>query len=168
LSELVSEPKFPASWEYTGNFVRGGPECDYCLGIGPRIQRFTIQFPTHRNRDLFWLGRELIRLIRDLIHLIRESALARHLFPIEAGRSSPSDNGMCAARRKRSAAPTQQVYAGANAGDPRPLGPWDGVPIGADRDPTQPSFSSSIPSTCAESAWGHRSMLIHILTQECH
>ena len=25
LSELVSEPKFPASWEYTGYFVRRGP-----------------------------------------------------------------------------------------------------------------------------------------------
>ena len=25
LSELVSEPKFPASWEYTGYFVRTGP-----------------------------------------------------------------------------------------------------------------------------------------------
>jgi len=25
LSELVSEAKFPASWEYTGYFVRRGP-----------------------------------------------------------------------------------------------------------------------------------------------
>jgi hypothetical protein len=33
LSELVSETKFPASWENTGNFVRLGPECNYCLRI---------------------------------------------------------------------------------------------------------------------------------------
>jgi len=38
--------------------------------------------------------------------------------------------------------------------------PGDGVPIGADWDPTKPSFSSSIPSTCPDSAWGPRSMLI--------
>ena len=33
-SELVSETKFPASWENTGNFCSSGPpSCDYCLGI---------------------------------------------------------------------------------------------------------------------------------------
>jgi hypothetical protein len=42
--------------------------------------------------------------------------------------------------------------------------PGDGVPIGADWDPTRPSFSNSIPSTCAESALGPRSMLIHSLS----
>jgi hypothetical protein len=39
--------------------------------------------------------------------------------------------------------------------------PGDGVPIGADSEPIKPSFSSSIPSTCAVSAWSPRSMLIH-------
>ena len=50
-AEPISEAKFPASWENTGNFVRLASECDYWLEINSRIQWFKTQFPTHRNRE---------------------------------------------------------------------------------------------------------------------
>ena len=50
-SELVSEAKFPASWENTGNFVRLGLRLRFWLVIQQAIQWFAMQFPTHRNRE---------------------------------------------------------------------------------------------------------------------
>ena len=50
-SELVSEAKFPASWENTGNFIRLGLRVRLLARLREQIQWLTTQFPTHRNRE---------------------------------------------------------------------------------------------------------------------
>ena len=51
LSEPVSEAKFLASWENTGNFVRLSLREQLLTLNGDGIQWLTGQFPTHRNRE---------------------------------------------------------------------------------------------------------------------
>jgi hypothetical protein len=77
-SEPVSEAKFPASWENTGNFVR--------LGLRVRLigSKSIAEFNGLRSNSLL-IGtgnlirpcRELIRAIREFFRLIRESRAGR-------------------------------------------------------------------------------------------
>src|SRR3954470_12413365 len=43
--------KFRASWENTGNFVLWGLQCQPLARNTAEIQTFTIEFPTHPNRE---------------------------------------------------------------------------------------------------------------------
>jgi hypothetical protein len=55
MSELVSGgQRFPASWDYTGNFVRLDGRAWLLARIQQAVQRFGTQFPTHRNRELIF------------------------------------------------------------------------------------------------------------------
>jgi hypothetical protein len=53
MSEPVSWPNFPASWENTGNFVRLGLQGGETLQIWEQYQSITKQFPTRLNREFF-------------------------------------------------------------------------------------------------------------------
>jgi hypothetical protein len=67
-----NSPKFPASWENTGNFVDLGPRRANQPGKTMVNQAVTGQFPTHPNRDFLGPYRELNGAIRELSALIRE------------------------------------------------------------------------------------------------
>ena len=80
MSELVSEAKFPASWENTGNFIR----------LGLRVRTINSESEAKFNGlqpnslrigtgNLFRPSRELNQIIREFIRLIRESRAGRDL-----------------------------------------------------------------------------------------
>jgi hypothetical protein len=74
LSELVSEPKFPASWEYTRNFVRGSPPRPATgLNSGNNINALEGNSLRIRTGNLIRSNRELNRPIREIFTLIKES-----------------------------------------------------------------------------------------------
>jgi len=74
LSELVSEPKFPASWEYTRNFVRGSPPRPASgLNSGNNINALEGNSLRIRTGNLIRSNRELNRPIREIFTLIKES-----------------------------------------------------------------------------------------------
>ena len=79
LSELVSEAKFPASWENTGNSVR----LDLRVRLLARnpVTNSMIHDPIpYASEQGIYFGprRELNRAIREFIRLIRESRAGRH------------------------------------------------------------------------------------------
>ena len=74
LSELVSEAKFPASWEYTGYFVRRGPP-DCIVGSESRAKFNDLRANSLRIGTGNFLPpyRELNRANREILALIKES-----------------------------------------------------------------------------------------------
>jgi hypothetical protein len=55
LSELVSEAKFPASWEYTGYFVRRGPPI-VLLGRNPEPNSTIYELIPYASEQGIYLG----------------------------------------------------------------------------------------------------------------
>jgi len=79
LSELVSEAKFPASWENTGNFIHLGLRVRL-LARNPRPNSgLTTNSLRIGTGNLFRPSRELNQIIREFIRLIRESRAGRDL-----------------------------------------------------------------------------------------
>jgi hypothetical protein len=72
-SELVSEAQFPASREFTGNFIESGLGSASTAAKKALNQNLTGQFPTHPNREFFTACREFKSAIREISALIRES-----------------------------------------------------------------------------------------------
>src|SRR5258708_1955507 len=56
----------------TGNFSISGPIPLFWHAISERVQRLAEQFPTQRNRELFWASRELFRPNSEFSELNRE------------------------------------------------------------------------------------------------
>jgi hypothetical protein len=74
-SELVSEVKFPASWENTGNFAStGSKRTDMGRKSGSCYSSLETNSLRFRTGNLFALNRELEDPIRELECLIREHA----------------------------------------------------------------------------------------------
>jgi hypothetical protein len=77
MSELVSEAKFPVSWENTGNCFRQGTQGRI---IGPKCRSYYSSLGSNSLRfgtgNLFAPNRELEGDIRELDSLIREPGLS--------------------------------------------------------------------------------------------
>jgi hypothetical protein len=87
-SELVSEPKFPASREFTGNFIDSGLRgASMAAKKGIKSERYE-PIPYASEQGIFCgLAGEFKSAIREISALIRESALVRYLDrPIRSSR----------------------------------------------------------------------------------